>query len=66
LIYFTKRLPINTIGWKFDYKNFQGVIKRHQEKGWKVPSSLYVYDGQERSRIQSEIQRRKQRQEKMG
>jgi hypothetical protein len=59
-IYFTKRLPISTIGQKVGLKNFQSVIRRHREKGWKVPPSLYVYDGKEKSRIQSEIQRRKQ------
>jgi biotin operon repressor len=60
-IYFTKRLPIHTIGLKFGYKNFQSVIIKHREKGWEIPPSLYAYDGQERSRIQSEIQKRKQR-----
>jgi biotin operon repressor len=60
-IYFTKRLPIDTIGRMFRYKNFSSVIRRHRELGWNVPPSLYVYDGRERSRIRSEIQRRKQR-----
>ncbi len=60
-IYFTKRLPISTIGWQVGLKNFQSVIRQHRELGWNVPPSLYVYDGRERSRIQSEIQRRKQR-----
>ena len=60
-IYLTKRLPIRTIGWKVGYKNFQSIIQKHQALGWDVPPSLYVYDGRERSRIQSEIQRRKQR-----
>ena len=60
-IYFTKRLPICTIGRKVGIKNFQSFIRRHREMGWNVPPSLYVYDGRERSRIQSEIQRRKQR-----
>lgn len=60
-IYFTKRLPIGRIGQEFGYKNFWSVIRRHRELGWSVPPSLYVYDGQERSRIQSGIQRRKKR-----
>jgi hypothetical protein len=60
-IYFTKRLPIRTIGRKVGYKNFQSVIRKHRELGWNVPPSLYVYDGREKSRIQSEIQRRKRR-----
>ena len=60
-IYFKKRLPIRMIGWKVGIKNFQSVIRKHRELGWNVPPSLYVYDTQERSRIQSEIQRRKQR-----
>ena len=57
-IYFKKRLPISTIGRKAGLNNFRSVIKAHRELGWNVPPSLYVYDGQERSRIQREIQRR--------
>jgi hypothetical protein len=60
-IYFTKRLPIRTIGRKVGLKNFQSVIRQHRGLGWNVPPSLYVYDGRERGRIQSEIQRRKKR-----
>ena len=60
-IYFTKRLPIHTIGRKVRYKSFYSIIQHHRASGWNVPPSLYVYDGRERSRIQSEIQRRKQR-----
>ena len=60
-IYFTERLPICTIGWKVGIKNFYSVIRKHRKLGWNVPPSLYVYDVRERSRIQSEIQRRKQR-----
>ena len=60
-IYFKKRLPIRVIGWKVGLKNFPSVIRRHRELGWNVPPSLYVYDGRERSRIQSEIHRRKYR-----
>jgi len=60
-IYFKKRLPIRTIGLKVGMKNFQSVIRKHRELGWNVPPSLYVYGGWERSRIQSEIQRRKKR-----
>jgi biotin operon repressor len=60
-IYFTKRLPIRMIGRKVGMKNFQSVIKWHRELGYDVPPSRYVYDGKERSKIQSEIQRRKHR-----
>jgi hypothetical protein len=60
-IYFKKRLPICMIGRKVGLKNFQSVIQNHRELGWNVPPSLYVYSGRERSRIQSKIQRRKQR-----
>jgi hypothetical protein len=59
-MYFTKQLPILTIGRKVGLKNFPAVIGRHRKLGWNVPPSLYIYDGRERSRIQSEIQRRKQ------
>ena len=60
-IYFKKRLPIRMIGQKVGLKNFHSVIRNHRELGWNVPPSLYVYDGRERSRIKSKIQRRKQR-----
>ena len=60
-IYFTKRLPIRTIGRKVGYKSFYSIIQWHRASGWNVPPSLYVYDGGERSRIKSKIQRKKQR-----
>ena len=60
-IYFTKRLPIRTIGRKVGYKSFYSIIQWHRGLGYDVPPSLYVYDGRERSRIKSKIQRRKQR-----
>jgi biotin operon repressor len=60
-IYFTKKLPIRTIGWKVGLNNFSSVIKKHRELGWNVPPSLYVYDRKEKSRIQSGIQREKRR-----
>ncbi len=59
-IYFTKRLPISTIGERVGLKNFHTIIKQHRGSGYDVPPSLYVYDGRERSRIWSEIKRRKQ------
>jgi hypothetical protein len=60
-IYFTKRLPIRRIGRKVGIRNFQSFIQLHRALGWNVPPSLYVYDGREKRRILSEIQRRKQR-----
>ena len=60
-MYFTERLPIGTIGWKVGIKNFYSLIRKQRELGWNVPPSLYVYGVRERSRIQSEIQLRKQR-----
>jgi hypothetical protein len=60
-IYFTKRLPIRTIGRRVGYKSFYSIIQWHRGLGYDVPPSLYVYDGRERSRIKSKIQRRKQR-----
>ena len=60
-IYFTKRLSIRMIGRKVGIQNFQSVIRWHRKLGYDVPPSRYVYDGKERSKIQSEIQRRKQR-----
>jgi hypothetical protein len=58
-IYFKKRLSIRMIGRKVGLKNFSSLIRRHRQLGWNVPPSLYVYDGKERSRIRSEMQRRK-------
>jgi hypothetical protein len=58
-LYFTKCLPIRRIGWMAGLRNFQSIIKRHLVLGWDVPPSLYVYDGKERSRIQTELLRRK-------
>ena len=60
-IYFTKRLPIDTIGRKVGIKNFQSVIRKHRKLGWNVPPALYVYDRRERSKIRSEMHRRKKR-----
>jgi biotin operon repressor len=60
-IYFKKRLPIRMIGREVGLKNFHSIIRKHRKLGWSVPPALYVYDGKERSRIVSEIQRRKQR-----
>ena len=58
-IYFTKRLRIHTIGRKVGLKNFHSIIRQHRGLGWNVPPSLYVYDGKERSRILSEIRRKR-------
>jgi biotin operon repressor len=60
-IYFKKRLSIRMIGRKVGLKNFPSLIRKHRRLGWNVPPSLYAYDSKERSRIQSEIQQRKQR-----
>jgi len=60
-IYFTKWLPINTIGRKVGIKNFHSIIRKHRELGYNVPPSLYVYNGWEKSRILSQSQRRKHR-----
>ena len=60
-IYFKKGLPISMIGRKVGLKNFQSIIGKHRKLGWNVPPSLYVYDGKERSRIQSEIHLRRKR-----
>ena len=36
-IYFTKRLPINTIGQRVGIKDFQSLVQRHRELGFDVP-----------------------------
>ena len=59
-IYFTKRLRIHTIGQKVGLKNFHSIIRQHRKLGLNIPPSLYVYDGREKSRIQSDILRKKQ------
>ena len=58
-IYFKERIPVRMIGRKVGLKNFSLVIRKYRQSGWNVPPSLYVYDGKERSRIRSEMQRRK-------
>jgi hypothetical protein len=63
-LYFTKRLPIRRIGKMARLMNFNSIIKRHLDLGWDVPPSLYVYDGKERSKIQTEIQKRKRAERK--
>ncbi|MGA2466052.1 MAG: hypothetical protein ABSH06_17090, partial [Thermodesulfobacteriota bacterium] len=62
-IYFKKRLPIRTIGWKVGLKNFSADILRHRALGWDVPPPLR-WAG--RSRIKSKIQRRKKRYKGIG
>lgn len=56
-IYFTKALPIRTIGRKLGMKNFHSIIIKHRQFGWDVPPSLY--NGRGRSGIRSKIQRKK-------
>jgi len=58
-IYFTKALRIYTIGQKVGLKTFHSIIQQHQELGYDVPPSLYVSDGRRRSRVRSEIHRKK-------
>jgi len=36
-MYFTKRLPINTIGQRVGIKDFQSLVQRHRELGFDVP-----------------------------
>jgi hypothetical protein len=60
-IYLTKRLPISTIGQKVGLTNLYAVIKHHRKWGYDVPPSRYVYDTGERSRVWTEVKRRKQR-----
>ena len=56
-MYFTERLPIRAIGQRVGLRNFHSIIRMHRELGWNVPPSLY--DKWRRSRIQSEMHRRK-------
>ena len=58
-MYFTKRLSIQAIGREVGYKSFYSIIQRHRALGWGIPPPLYVYDGQERSRILRGTHRRK-------
>ena len=58
-LYFENRPSIHTIGWKVGLKTFHSIIQEHRELGYDVPPSLYVYDGQKRGRIRTEIHRRK-------
>jgi hypothetical protein len=40
-IYFTKRLPIKTIGRRVGIKNFHSIIRQHRRLGYDIPPSLY-------------------------
>ena len=59
-IYFTKRLPMRTIGAKVGLKNFCSVLKRHRAVGFNIPPPLYVYNRHKRGMIQRGMQGRKQ------
>jgi len=52
-IYFKKRLPIRTIGWRVGLKNFSADIIRHRALGWDVPPSLYEGRGGAGLRLKS-------------
>jgi hypothetical protein len=52
-IYFKKRLPIRTIGWKVGLKNSSADIVRHRALGWDVPPSLYEGRGRAGLRVKS-------------
>jgi hypothetical protein len=52
-IYFKKRLPIRTIGWRVGLKNFSTDIIRHRALGWDVPPSLYEGRGGAGLRLKS-------------
>jgi len=58
-IYFTKRLPVETIGREVGIKNFHSVIRRYRALGYDVPPS--PYGGRGKIGIQSKIQGRKRR-----
>jgi hypothetical protein len=49
-IYFTKSLPISTIGRLVGLKSFWSTIKKHKDSGWDVPAPLFTYDSNERSK----------------
>ncbi len=48
-IYFSKRLPVKTIGRQVGLHNFSAVIKQHRARGWDVPDPLFKYDANERA-----------------
>ena len=43
-IYFSKALPISTIGRRAGLRHFYSVIGRHKRLGWDVPPALFEYD----------------------
>ncbi len=61
-IYFTKRLPADTIGRLVEHKSFGSALRRHKDSGWDVPPPLFTYDSKERSKRRREdhAKRRKQ------
>ncbi len=58
-IYFTKRLPANTIGRLVEHKNLRSALRRHKDSGWDVPTSLLAYGSNERSK--SKLRRNKKK-----
>jgi len=58
-IYFTKRLPIGTIGRLVGLKGLSSRIRKHKDSGWDVPAPLFTYDSNERSKSHLKGARRK-------
>ena len=47
-LYFTKRLPVVTIGRQVGLKNFNSHIWKHRVLGWDVPDPLFKFDSNDR------------------
>ncbi len=60
-IYFTKRLPVRTIGRQAGLSNFYSIIKEHRALGWDVPDPLFTYDSNDRKKTIAERNRKKKR-----
>ena len=50
-LYFTKRLPVKTIGKRVGLKNMSSVIRQHKLSGWDVPAALFMYDSAYRRKM---------------
>ena len=60
-LYFTKRLPVVTIGRQVGLKNFNSHIWKHRALGWDVPAPLFKYDSNDRRKTVAKRIRKKKR-----
>ena len=58
-IYFTKSLPISTIGRLVGLKSLWSILKRYKDLGWDVPAPLFTYNSKDRRKSAAKRVKRK-------